>query len=280
MSFYQQYESIRQGLRGGETHASFASRASKTVVSAAATDLSIYFKYNPEIGTLNSSLDESRHRYFLPIGAHLQLGMLTNALSDSDQSTVLWNHISTAPSNLAKSELPNLIKASQIVTKMNHREIIQKAPLSWLVKFTQDSLDINPNVDLSTKPDLIKSVGLEKMQGYGPKYIESMVDTLDRVEANTGRWTVDSEGADRVLKAALVLPNMLWQLRQVFKYLKDTISEPTDKSKLQNIQLASYLDMITNVFDSKKSISPEYALAWTIFTVIQDLHESTDLSAV
>lgn len=279
MSFERQYESIRQGLKEGETHASFTIRASKTIVSAAATDLSIYFNYYPNIETLNYSLDESRHRYFLPIGAHLQLGMLTNALGDSDQVTVLWDHISSAPSKLAKTELPKLIEASKTVTKMTHQEIIQNAPLSWLVQFTQDSLGIKPNVDLSTKPDLIKSVGLEKMKGYGPKYIESMVDTLDRVEANTGRWTVASEGADRVLKAALVLPNMLWQLRQVFKYLKDTIGEPTDKSELQNIQFASYLDMVTNVFDSKKSISAEYALAWTIFTVIQDLHESTDLSA-
>lgn len=280
MSFNQQYELIRQGLRPGETHASFASRASKTIVSAAATDLSSYFNYNPEIGTLNSSLDESRHRYFLPIGAHLQLGMLTNALNDSDQVTVLWDHISSAPSKLAKTELPKLIEASKTVTKTTHQEIIQNAPLSWLVQFTQDSLGIKPNVDLSTKPDLIKSVGLEKMKGYGPKYIESMVDTLDRVEANTGRWTVDTEGADRVLKSALVLPHMLWQLRQVFKYLKDAISDQTDKSKLQNIQLASYIDMTLRVFESKKPISPEYALAWTIFTIIQDLHESTDLSAV
>lgn len=202
--------------------------------------------------------------------------MLGTALQNSTTINILWPFVMNEPSNLSKCELPRLANRLGAETKMPIQDILSNTPLSHIERITVETIGIVENKQaLSLGLEMIMGVALDKMTGYELPYIQSALEIIQRTAKSDGMGIKFGPKSDTLLKIAILHANMLWQMRNVIRYLRDTV-EGSDKNRLEDIQFAPFSHMAASVFESKKHLGLQYAKAYTTFTVLQDVHECVE----
>lgn len=275
MTQSESYATIKEGLRPDESHFEFLERAIGVIIPTAVNELANLTDGQIKAQDSKTELENTIQIYTRPFKVFSVDGSFDSIFTNPVLGKPFTDQMMSQPSELAKSELSRVAEASGSLTKNPPQLILKNTPYRLLENTTLRILGITnfPLLDKPT-PEIIKKAALDKISGYGETYVSGMLETLDQLISNNTGGIPLTPKAERLVKVAFIQASVLWQTRQVLRYLQETITNPDQLSKrLQDSQFAPYSEMVHVVFDDNKKSGNQYALARATFAVIQDFHE-------
>lgn len=274
----ESYATIKEGIRPGESHFEFLERAIGVIIPAAVIELANLTDGQINVQESKAALEDTIKIYTTSFKAFLVDGSFDSIFNNPVMGKPFADQMMGQPSALAKSELSRVAKASGSLTKNPPETILANTPYSLLENATLSILGItNFPEDQRPSPEMVLGSALDKIGNYDKHYVHAMLGTLNRIMDTEAMGIQLSPKAERLVKVALMQASVLWQTRQVLRYLHETITNPDQLSKrLQDSQFAPYSEMVHAVFDDNKEFGNQYALARAIFALIQDFHECVE----